>query len=85
LFTFHRFDESREQLVVVLEPSVGHRALVLGATALIGGFAFSARETGRRLRPNWWLDLHNWLGGSAFVFTMIHVIAVYADKAQRSA
>jgi methionine sulfoxide reductase heme-binding subunit len=66
-----------------LNRASGIVALVLGAVALISGFAFSARETGRRLRPNWWLDLHNWLGGSAFVFTMIHVVAVYADKAQK--
>jgi methionine sulfoxide reductase heme-binding subunit len=66
-----------------LNRASGIVALVLGAAALIGGFAFSARETGRRLRPNWWLDLHNWLGGSAFVFTMIHVVAVYLDKAQK--
>ncbi len=38
--------------------------MVLVVVALLWGFLFSSRATGTRLRPNWWLDLHNWLGGS---------------------
>lgn len=62
--------------------ATGIVALVLGAGALIFGFFFTARATGRKRRPNWWLDLHNWLGGAAMVFTVVHVAAVYLDKAQ---
>ena len=55
-------------------------ATILIVVALGGGLLFSARATGRRRRPNWWLDLHNYLGGLAFAFTAVHVLAVFADK-----
>lgn len=55
-------------------------ATVLMLAALAWGFLFSARETGKRLRPAWWLDLHNWLGGAALVFTLVHLVAAYADS-----
>jgi hypothetical protein len=55
-------------------------AAVLVAAALVWGFFFSARETGRRHRPAWWLDLHNWLGGLALIFTGVHVAASYLDR-----
>lgn len=54
-------------------------AAVLIVAALAVGFLFSARETGRRLRPNWWLDLHNWLGGLALIFTCVHIAASLLD------
>ena len=50
-------------------------AAVLIATAVVSGFLFSGRETGTRRRPNWWLDLHNMLGGLALIFTLIHIVA----------
>jgi DMSO/TMAO reductase YedYZ heme-binding membrane subunit len=55
-------------------------ATVLIVAALGGGLLFSARATGIRRRPNWWLDLHNFLGGLAFVFTVVHVLASMADR-----
>jgi methionine sulfoxide reductase heme-binding subunit len=82
MLTMFRLDGLVSNWLWFLNRASGIVALILGAGALIGGFAFSARETGKRLRPNWWLDLHNWLGGSAFVFTIVHIVAVYADKAQ---
>ena len=54
-------------------------ATVLMIAALGGGLLFSGRATGHRRRPNWWLDLHNFLGGLAFVFTVLHVLASMAD------
>jgi predicted ferric reductase len=27
----------------------------------------------------WWLDLHNYLGGLGFVFTLVHIVAAYLD------
>jgi predicted ferric reductase len=55
-------------------------ATVLLVLALGGGFLFSARATGRRRRPNWWLDLHNYLGGLALAFTALHIFAAYRDE-----
>ena len=42
-----------------LTRATGIVATVLAVAALVFGFLFSARETGNRRRPNWWLDLHN--------------------------
>jgi predicted ferric reductase len=55
-------------------------AAVLVAAALVWGFFFSARATGNRRRPAWWLDLHNWLGGLALIFTGVHVAASFLDS-----
>jgi predicted ferric reductase len=53
-------------------------ALIVGA--LVWGFFFSARNTGARRRPAWWLDLHNWLGGLALAMTGAHIVAAYVDE-----
>jgi hypothetical protein len=55
-------------------------ATVLIVLALGGGLLFSARGTGTRRRPSWWLDLHNYLGGLAFAFTAFHIYASYRDE-----
>jgi DMSO/TMAO reductase YedYZ heme-binding membrane subunit len=55
-------------------------ATVLMLASLAWGLLFSARETGRRLRPAWWLDLHNWLGGLALVFTGVHLLSAFLDS-----
>jgi DMSO/TMAO reductase YedYZ heme-binding membrane subunit len=55
-------------------------ATVLIVLALASGLLFSARATGNRRRPNWWLDLHNYLGGLAFAFTVVHIVAAFRDK-----
>jgi DMSO/TMAO reductase YedYZ heme-binding membrane subunit len=55
-------------------------ATVLLVLALGGGLLFSARATGLRRRPNWWLDLHNYLGGLAFAFTVLHIFAAFRDE-----
>ena len=54
-------------------------ATVLAVTAVFWGLMFSARATGSRLRPAWWLDLHNWLGGLTLAFTGVHIAASFAD------
>ncbi len=59
--------------------SSGIVALLLLVGSLLWGFLFSSRATGKRLRPNWWLDLHNYLGGLALVFTVIHIAASLLD------
>lgn len=63
-----------------LSRSTGIVAAVLAVAAVFWGFMFSARETGTRRRPNWWLDLHNWLGGAALAFTVGHVATAYLDR-----
>jgi hypothetical protein len=55
-------------------------AAVVVALALISGLLFSARETGERRRPAWWLDLHNGLGGLALAATGVHVVASLLDS-----
>ena len=63
-----------------LSRSTGIVAAVLAVAALAWGFLFSARETGTRYRPAWWLDLHNWLGGLALIFTIAHIATSYLDS-----
>jgi DMSO/TMAO reductase YedYZ heme-binding membrane subunit len=62
-----------------LDRATGIVAALLAVAALVGGSFFSSRNTGTRRRPNWWLDLHNWLGGLTLVFTLVHVAAAYVD------
>ena len=63
-----------------LSRSSGIVATVLIVAALMWGLFFSARATGTKRRPKWWLDLHNYLGGLAFVFVIVHILAVYQDE-----
>lgn len=63
-----------------LTRSTGIVASVLAVGSIVWGVRFSARATGNRLRPNWWLDLHNWLGGLALGFTLAHVIVALIDS-----
>lgn len=67
------------QLMHAVTRSTGIVAMALMVLSLTWGFVFSSRATGKRLRPNWWLDLHNWLGGSALVFTAVHIVASLLD------
>lgn len=59
--------------------ATGIVATVLMLASLSLGFLFSSRETGRRLRPAWWLDMHKGLGGLALAFTVAHLLAAFAD------
>jgi hypothetical protein len=68
------------QLMNALMRSTGIVALLLAVAALLWGFLFSARATGKKLRPNWWLDLHNWLGGLALIFTGLHIATAWLDS-----
>ncbi len=55
-------------------------AVVVLLAALTSGLLFSARETGARRRPAWWLDLHNALGGISMVLVGVHIVASLADS-----
>jgi predicted ferric reductase len=54
-------------------------ATVLAVGSLVFGAFFSARNTGNRKTPAWWLDLHNYLGGLALIFTGVHLLASVLD------
>jgi predicted ferric reductase len=69
-----------ERLWHELSRATGIVAFVLVVAALGWGLLFSARATGERRRPAWWLDLHNYLGGLAFAFTAAHIVTVFADS-----
>ncbi len=62
-----------------LTRSTGIVATVLAVSSLVLGLFFSARNMGRLRPPAWWLDLHNYLGGLALVFTGAHVLASLLD------
>lgn len=62
-----------------LTRSTGIVAAVLSVAALMWGFYFSSRNMGQRLKANWWLALHNWLGGSALAFTGLHMLVSFLD------
>lgn len=65
------------ELMWFLTRSSGVVAMVLIVAAVADGLIFSGRETGRRLRPAWWLDLHRGLGGYALIFTGLHLATAF--------
>src|SRR4051812_17269591 len=67
------------QLWWYLTRATGIVATALAVLSLLFGVFFSARNTGTRRPANWWLDLHNYLGGLALVFTGAHIVASVLD------
>ena len=65
------------ELLRFVTRSSGVVALVLILAAVADGLVFSGRETGRRLRPAWWMDLHRGLGGYALIFTGLHLVTAF--------
>jgi len=63
-----------------LTRSTGIVAAVLAVASLVWGLFFSSRNTGRRLKANWWLALHNRLGGLTLGFTGLHMLLAFADS-----
>ena len=63
-----------------LTRSTGIVAGVLAMASLIWGLRFSGRNTGSRLRPNWWMSMHKWLGGMTLAATVVHVGLAVADS-----
>ena len=62
-----------------LTRATGIVAAVLAVAALAWGLLFSSRNTGNRRRPNWWLSLHNWLGGLTLTFIGLHMLISFLD------
>lgn len=68
------------EFVPALTRASGIAAAVVSVVALASGFLFSARETGERRKPAWWLDLHNGLGGLALAAIAAHIAASVLDR-----
>ena len=60
--------------------AAGLVSCALLAAATLWGLALSTKALGRKPRPNWLLDMHRWLGGTALAFTGVHVVALLADQ-----
>lgn len=50
------------------------------AASVVWGLAISTKATAGRVRPNWMLDLHRFLGGLAVIFVGVHVVGLVADS-----
>jgi len=50
------------------------------AASMIWGLLMTTKLLGRRVRPNWMLDLHRFLGALALIFTGIHVTGITFDS-----
>ncbi|HVW35433.1 MAG TPA: ferric reductase-like transmembrane domain-containing protein [Acidimicrobiia bacterium] len=59
--------------------SAGLVAWALLAASVLWGLALSTKILSPRVRPNWILDLHRWLGGLALAFTAVHVGSLLLD------
>jgi len=62
-----------------LSRATGIVAAALAVASLVWGLFFSARNTGTKLKPNWWLALHNWLGGLTLSFIGVHMLVSLLD------
>ena len=62
-----------------LTRSTGIVATVLAVASLVLGLFFSSRNMGTRHKPNWWLAVHNWLGGLTLAFIGAHLLVAYLD------
>ncbi len=67
-------------LIPALTRASGIVSAIASVAALASGFLFSARETGERRKPAWWLDFHNGLGGLALIAVVVHVVASVFDR-----
>lgn len=65
-----------------LTRSTGIVAAALSVVSLAWGFFFTSRTMGSRLRANWWLSLHKWLGGMTLSFVVVHMAVSWLDADQ---
>jgi predicted ferric reductase len=49
------------------------------AASVVWGLAISSKATAGRVRPNWMLDMHRFLGGLAMIFLGVHVGGLVLD------
>lgn len=69
-----------EKLWWYIARSSGIVAWALVAAAVVWGLLLTTRLLGGTPAPKWLLDLHRYLGGSALVFTAIHLVGLVADS-----
>ncbi|MCU1456874.1 MAG: Flavodoxin reductase (ferredoxin-NADPH reductase) family 1 [Actinomycetia bacterium] len=55
-------------------------AWTLVSASVVWGLLMSTKVTGKKVRPNWMLDLHRGLGALAVIFTVVHVAAIMLDS-----
>jgi methionine sulfoxide reductase heme-binding subunit len=55
-------------------------AWALLAASVVWGLVMSTKAAPGRIRPNWMLDLHRFLGGLAVVFVGVHVASIVLDS-----
>ncbi|MFN8050002.1 MAG: ferric reductase-like transmembrane domain-containing protein [Acidimicrobiales bacterium] len=60
--------------------SGGFVAWGLLSASVIWGLMLSGKVRPGKVRPNWMLDLHRFLGGLACAFTAVHVLTIMADS-----
>jgi predicted ferric reductase len=60
--------------------SSGIVAWALVAGSVLWGLFISTKALAGRVRPNWMLDLHRFLGGAGVVFVGVHVLALVLDN-----
>lgn len=65
-----------------LSRSTGIVAAALSVVSLAWGFFFSSRTMGTKLKANWWLGLHKWLGGMTLSFIGVHMFVSLLDEDQ---
>ena len=63
-----------------LARSSGMVAWSLLAASVLWGLLLSTRVFDRSVSPKWLTDLHRFLGGTAVLFTIMHVAALVADS-----
>jgi len=68
-----------EQIWWYIARSGGIVALVLSGFSVIWGLLLGTKILQGRPGPRWLLDLHKWIGASAVVFMLIHVVALVLD------
>ncbi len=59
--------------------SSGIVAWALAALAVLWGLLLSTKVMGKKVRPNWLLDLHRFLGGLTVVFIGVHLAGLFLD------
>jgi predicted ferric reductase len=69
-----------EQVYWYAARATGIVAWVLLTASVVWGLALSTRVAGKRPRAPWLLDMHRYLGGTAVIYTGLHMLSLWADS-----
>jgi len=61
------------------ERSAGIVAWILLGASVLWGLALSTKSFRGKVKANWMLDLHRFLGGFFLIFVAVHVVSIVAD------